>query len=207
MNVRALYSVLIALTVVMSAFPIYGYPVWQKLNPVPAMQRLSSFPRASASRLIAQTQGPKPHLHGPGPHNGDWLRQNRSLPPAQQEQKLWSDPKFRSLPPEKQQNLLNRLRKFNSLSPQKQHEILNRMETFEHMSPQQQAQAQNLFQRYKGLPPQQQSQVSQAYQKMRSMSPEQRSQYLNSDEFRNSFNPEQQDLLRGMSELYPNPPR
>ena len=204
MNVRALYSVLIALTV---AIPMYGYPFWQKLNPHPAAQRLSSFSHASANRLIAQTQGPKLHLHGPGPHNGDWLRQNGSLPPAQQEQKLRSDPKFRSLPPEKQQNLLNRLRKFNSLSPQKQHEILNRMETFEHMSPQQQAQAQNLFQRYKGLPPQQQSQVSQAYQKMRSMSPEQRSQYLNSDEFRNSFNPEQQDLLRGMSELYPNPPR
>ncbi len=37
------------------------------------------------------------------------------------------------------------------------------------------------------------------------MSPDQRAQYFNSDEFQSSFNDEQRNLLRGMSELYPNP--
>jgi hypothetical protein len=53
--------------------------------------------------------------------------------------------------------------------------------------------------------PDQQSQVSQAYKRLREMSPDQRAQYFNSDEFRAGMNDEQRNLLRGMSELYPNP--
>ena len=37
------------------------------------------------------------------------------------------------------------------------------------------------------------------------MNPDQRAQYFNSDEFRAGMNDEQRSLLRGMSELYPNP--
>jgi len=208
MTRRAPYTVLIALTVATSSVPMYGVPFWQKLNPVPAAQKLSPFAHLSANKLIAQAQAPnaggipKSHLRGPGPHNGDWLRQYGALPPAQQEQKLQNDPMFRSLNPETQQHLLNRLRNFNSLTPDKKQKILNRMETFEHLPPEKQAQAQSLFKRYEGLPADQRGQVSQAYRQMRQMSPEQRAQFFNSDEF-HGMNDEQRDLLRGMSELYP----
>src|SRR5215470_9370802 len=111
---------------------------------------------------------PKPHLNGPGPHKGDWLRQNGTLTPAQQEKKLENDPLFCSLTPEKQQRLLDRLQVFNSMSPAKKQQVLNRMETYEHLSPQQQRQ-----ERYRGLPPHQQGQVSQALRQLRQMSPEQ----------------------------------
>jgi Protein of unknown function (DUF3106) len=207
---RALYTVVISLAVAGSAIPGYGLPFWHKHN-APVTAQLQSPPISAPveNSLIAQSNGPapgtapRPHLNGPGPHQGDWLRQFSTLPPAQQEQKLQNDPVFRSLTPEKQQHLLDRLRNFNSLAPDKKQKILNRMETYEHLPPEKQAQAQTLFQQYQGLPADQRSQVSQAYRKLRQMSPEQRTQFFNSDEFHSNFNDEQRDLLRGMAELYP----
>ena len=143
----------------------------------------------------------QPHLNGPGPHHGDWLRKYMALPPAQQEKQLQQDPSFRSLPPQKQDQLLDRLRNFNSQPPEQKAKILNRMETFEHMTPAQQAAARNLFQRYRNLPEDQKSKVSQAYRRLRGMPPQARSQLLSSDEFRNGYTEDERDLLRGMTDL------
>src|SRR5271165_197880 len=205
---RAPYPVVIALAVASGSVPSYGLPFWHKHN-AQATAHLGSSPITAPveNSLIAQSNGPgaapRPRLNGPGPHQGDWLRQFSNLPPAQQEQKLQNDPMFRSLTPEKQQHLLDRLRNFNSLSPDKKQKILNRMETYEHLPPEKQAQAQTLFRQYQGLPADQRGQVSQAYRQLRQMSPEQRAQFFNSDEFHSNFNDQQRDLLRGMSELYP----
>jgi len=208
---RAAYTILAALILVAGTVSAKAEPFWQQHNvPRPPAQRQAA-PPPTASHMAPQAQPvnpgsvPKQHLNGPGPHKGDWLRQNGTLTPAQQEKKLENDPLFRSLTPEKQQRLLDRLHVFNSMSPAKKQQVLNRMETYEHLSPQQQRQADSLYQRYRGLPPDQQGQVSQAFRQLHQMSPEQREQYFNSDEFRNSMNEEQRSLLRGMSELYPNP--
>jgi len=207
---RAPYPVVIALAVAAGTAPGYGLPFWHKHNAAPTARVQSQpIPAWGEDNLIAQATrpapgaAPRPHVNGPGPHQGDWLRQFSNLPQAQQEQKLQNDPMFRSLTPDKQQHLLDRLRNFNSLSPDKKQKILNRMETYEHLPPEKQAQAQTLFQQYEGLPAEQRSQVSQAYRKLRQMSPDQRAQYFNSDEFRSNFNDQQRDLLRGMAELYP----
>jgi hypothetical protein len=211
---RAAHFILAAVTIAGGTVPATASPFWQKHPSVPPAQHQAP-PAAvpGAKSMMAQPQGarpnpnvvPKPHLMGPGPHNGDWLRKYGSLPPAEQEQKLQSDPVFRSLTPQKQESLINRLRVFNSLPPAKKQQMLNRMETYEHLTPAQQKQADGLYQQYRGLPAEQQGQVSQAYRKLREMSPEQRTQYFNSDEFRNGLNDEQRGLLRGMSDLYPNP--
>jgi uncharacterized protein DUF3106 len=183
-------------------------PFWQQKNKPPAQHQAdpsSSYmghPQSASPNAV-----PTQHLYGPGPHNGDWLRKYGNLPPSQQEQKLQSDPVFRSLTPEKQQSLLNRLRNFNSLTPSKKQQVLNRMERYEHLTPEQQRQADGLYKEYRSLPADQQTQVSQAYRQLQKMTPDQREQYFNSDEFRNGMNDEQRSLLRGMSELYPNPAR
>ena len=83
----------------------------------------------AAPPAAGQNSSNQPRPYGPGPHNGDWLRKYGQLPPAEQEQKLESDPVFRSLTPDKQQSLLNRLRNFNSLTPSKKKQVLMRMET------------------------------------------------------------------------------
>ena len=209
---RAALNILAAVVLVGGALPAFAAPFWQKKDTPPATQRQSApAPAAQSNSLLGQSQGrgtssfPGGHLNGPGPHNGDWLRKYGDLPPAQQEQKLQSDPVFRSLTPEKQKSLIKRLEQFNSLTPSKKRQVLSRMETYEHLSPAQQRQADSLFKSYRGLPPEQQSQVSQAYKELRSMNAEQRAQYFNSDEFLNGMDEQQRSLLRGMSELYPSP--
>ena len=206
---RAALNILAAVTLLGSTIPATASPFWQKHNtPAPPAQPQAA-PKSDAMMAQSQTAGPSvmptPHLRGPGPHNGDWLRKYGDLPPGEQQQKLQNDPVFRSLTPEKQKSLLNRLEQFNSLTPSKKQQVLNRMETYEHLTPTQQKQADSLYHQYRGLPPDQQSQVSQAYRQMRQMTPDQRALYFNSDEFRNGLNEEQRNLLRGMSELYPNP--
>jgi len=207
---RAPYTVVISLAVVAGTAPAYGLPFWHKRNaPHPAQVQSQQVSAQAEDNLIAQAKppasnpSPRMRMNGPGPHQGDWLRQFSNLPPAQQEKQLQNDPMFRSLTPDRQQHLLNRLRNFNSLSPDKKEQILNRMETYEHLPPEKQAQARSLFQQYQGLPPDQRSQVSQEYRKLRQMSSDQRAEYFNSDEYRN-LNPDQRGLLKGMSELYPN---
>lgn len=205
---RAALHILAAVTLAGSTIPATASPFWQKHNPVPAAQGQTA---TKSNSMMAQPQGaspgvmPAPHLKGPGPHNGDWLRKYGELPPAEQQQKLQNDPVFRSLAPEKQKSLLNRLQQFNSLTPMKRQQVLSRMETYEHLTPAQQKQADGLYQQYRSLPADQQGQVSQAYKQMKQMTPEQRAQYFNSDEFRSGMNEDQRNLLRGMSELYPNP--
>lgn len=206
---RAALNILAAVAVVGGTFPAQGAAFWQQRKaPAPPAQHQAAPVPSSGNSLMgpshaaSQNVAPK-QLNGPGPHKGDWLRKYGELPPAEQEQKLQSDPVFRGLTPEKQKSLINRLQMFNSLTPGKKQQVLNRMETYEHLSPEQQKQADSLYQRYRGLPSDQQSQVSQAYKKLREMNPDQRAQYFGSDEFRAGLSDEQRSLLRGMSELYP----
>src|SRR5271157_4242845 len=214
---RAPCSILfaLALVVALSTLSASATALWPKRNHPPAAA--TPMPQAGDQvpfDMLAQARPVNPgavpqsasggaqiHPKGPGPHNGDWLRQFGELPPAQQEQTLQKDPMFQSLPPDRQKHLLDRLRIFNSLAPEKKQKILNRMEFYEHLPPEKQAEAHSLFQQYQGLPADQRSQVSQAFRKMRDMTPEQRTEYLSSDEFRNSFNDQQRELLRGMTDL------
>ena len=204
---RAAKSIFVSLVLVLSTVPALAlFPGWQRHGPPsrPAEQSPPGPPQVN-SAPPSSTQGPngvyQPHLNGPGPHRGDWLRKYMALPPAQQEKQLQQDPSFRNLPPDKQNHLLDRLRDFNSQPPEKKAKILDRMETFEHMTPEQQTAARNLFQRYRNLPEDQKSKVSQAYRRLRGMPPQARNQLLSSDEFRNAYTDDERDLLRGMTDL------
>lgn len=205
---RAVVTILAAVSVVGSVVPAGATPFWQKHNSPPPAQHQA----APGNSLMGQPHAnapaaPKQRFYGPGPHNGDWLRKYGNLSPTEQQKKLESDPVFRSLTPENQKRLIDRLNVFNSFSPAKKQQVLDRMERYEHLTQAQQKQADRLFQQYRALPPDQQSQVSQAYKELQKMSAEQRTQYFNSDEFRNGMNDQQRSLLQGMSELYPNPSR
>ena len=90
----------------------------------------------AATGMILRNPGSHPnsqasgqfHVNGPGPHRGDWLRQNWDKPAPQQEQQLRQDPHFRSLPPDQQQKLIDRLHRFDNLSPTDKAKVLNRMD-------------------------------------------------------------------------------
>jgi len=188
--VRIYRIILLGLMVTSGTLYCLAYPGWQ--------QHRNDSPPPGHSNAQA---GGQFHLNGPGPHRGDWLRQNWDKPMPQQEQQLRQDPRFRNLSPQEQQKLIDRLHHFDNLPPDQKTRILNRMEAFEHLTPAQQQQAQGLFQRYKAMPQDRQSRVSEAYRQLRDLSPDQRNQILNSNAYRNSFSGEELDVLRGMTDL------
>ena len=145
-------------------------------------------------------------------HGGDWLKSHQSLPLADQEKALQSDPQFRKLPTQQQQRLVNRLQKFNSLPPQEQQRRLNRIETWEHLTPQQKTQARQLAQQWKQLPPNRQQVMKTAIGDLRAMPPEQRESVLESDRFKGMFSEQERNMLRETTRLplapaVPRPPQ
>lgn len=138
---------------------------------------------------------------GPGPHRGEWLRNNKDLPLQEQEKKLQSDPSFQALPPERQQQLKNRLERFNSLPPDQRERVLQRMETWEHLSPQKQQEAMGIFDRMKNMPPDRRTMMRSAYRNLETMSPEERQRVLESDRFKSMFNDDERDLLKRSLDL------
>src|SRR5438270_7109678 len=97
-------------------------------------------------------QQPGTRAQQPHPHAGDWLRQYKDLPPAEQDRALQNDPWFNRLPPGRQQKLRERLQNFSSLPPQRQLRVLNRMDTWEHLTPEQKQQARQMFGQMQQLP-------------------------------------------------------
>lgn len=145
-------------------------------------------------------------------HGGDWLKSHQSLPLADQEKALQSDPQFRKLPTQQQQRLVNRLQKFNSLPPQEQQRRLNRIETWEHLTPPQKQQARQLAQQWKQLPPDRQQRMKTAIGDLRAMPPEQRDSVLESDRFKSMFSEQERNMLRETTKLplapaVPRPPQ
>jgi Protein of unknown function (DUF3106) len=148
---------------------------------------------------------PRGYPQGPGPHRGEWLRNNQHLPPAEQERALRNDPAFRQLPPDRQQRLVERLHDFNSRSPEERQRILDRMETFEHLPQPQRQQVRNLYGQMRELPQDRRMAVNQAARQLSGMSPAERERMLNSPQFRRRFSPQEQDLVRGFAQLEPAP--
>ena len=136
-------------------------------------------------------------LQGPGPHQGDWLRNHQNLPPEQQEQALRSDPGFQKLPPERQQQLMNQLQRFNRLSPEQRQTMLQRMETWEHLTPEQRQQARTVWDRFRQLPDERRQAVHQAYQRLMNMPLERRQQVMGSERFRGMFNDQEREIIAG----------
>ena len=160
-------------------------------------QQNNSAPRSQAPPGNSNAWAPK----GPGPHRGEWLRNNKDLPLKEQEKKLQSDPNFQALPPERQQQLKNRLERFNSLPPDQRDRVLKRMETWEHLPPQKQQEAIGIYDRMKSMPPDRRMMMRSAYHNLESMSPQEQQRVMESDRFKSMFNDDERDLLKRSLDL------
>ena len=147
-----------------------------------------------------QGQG-EPRGGNGGGHMGDWLRNHRSLPPAEQQRELQSDPGFRRLPPDRQEQLRERLQKFNNLPPDRQNLMLQRMDTFNRLSPAQKDRARDAFAQFRGLPEDRRHMVAHAFHDLQGLSPQQRQQVLNSPSMRGTFSDQERNMLRSMTDL------
>ncbi len=146
-------------------------------------------------------RGQAPVYHGPGPHFGQWLSRNESLPADEQLKKLEQNPDFKKLPPDRQQRLRERLQSFNSLPPEQKNRILQRMEVYEHLTPDQQQRVHQMFKQFRELPQDRRHQLNQAFLQMQNMGPEERQKLLDSPEYRNNYSDQERELLRGMSTI------
>jgi len=142
-------------------------------------------------------------LHGPGPHNGDWLRRFGNLPPQDQEKKLQNDPNFQKLPRDRQQKLMQRLDNFNQMSPDQKQRVLNRMEMLEHMTPEQRDRTRQLFQQFRQMDPDSRQRINMAVRRLHGMPPDARQNVYNSPGFKSNFNEQEQNVIKGLSELGP----
>jgi len=160
-------------------------------------QQNNNAPRLQAPPGNGNTWAPK----GPGPHRGEWLRNNKDLPLQEQEKKLQSDPNFQALPPERQQQLKNRLERFNSLPPDQRDRVLKRMETWEHLPPQKQQEAIGIYDRMKSLPQDRRTMMRSAYHNLETMSPQEQQRVMESDRFKSMFSDNERDLLKRSLDL------
>lgn len=151
-----------------------------------------------------QHEGGGTRVFGPGPHAGDWLRRNRTMPLNQQLQQLQSDPAFRRLPPQEQDQMRQRLQRFNSLTPEQQDRVLDRMEIREHLPPEQRQEENQLARRYNGLPSGRQQAVKNALRELNSLPPQERQQRLSSPEFRSRFTDNEREIIGQAIEIRPN---
>ena len=176
--------------------------VFAQARPTPQQRRERQAERRAVRqnppKVVAPPRAP---VRKPGPHAGDWLRNNKGLPLEQQKRALQSDPQFRKLPPKRQEQLQNRLQRFNARPPEEQERMLQRMETWEHLTPGQQNHARDLFHKMKQLPPERQRTMTAAVRNLRQMPPEQRQQVLNSERFRGMFSPDEREMLNGVTQL------
>ena len=111
---------------------------------------------------------------GPGPHRGEWLRNNKDLPLQEQEKKLQSDPNFQALPPERQQQFKNRLNASTACLLTSETAFYKRMETWEHLPPAKQQEAMGIFDRMKNMPADRRMMMRSAYRNLETMSPQER---------------------------------
>jgi len=134
-------------------------------------------------------------------HYGDWLRENRSLSPAEQEKRLEQDPYFKRLPPDRQDQLRYRLKRFNSFSPEKQKRILHRMDMIRSLPPEKQKEIHEIFRQFRELPSDRKLQLRRTLRQMRSMTPKEREQFLQSPLTASHFTEQEMELLRGLNSL------
>jgi len=169
--------------------------------PVPSLAQKGNFHPPQRQVQAPRQQVARPAQPQPRGHAGDWLRQYKDMPPAEQERQLQNDPNFRRLPPQQQQRLRQRLEHFSSLPPQQQLRMLNRMETWEHLTPEQKTQARQVFSQMRQLPPDRQRMVTTAVRDLRSMPPDQRERVINSDRFKGMFSDQERSMMRDATRL------
>jgi len=147
----------------------------------------------------AKQIGPKPNQE----HLAQWMDRHSSLPLADQQRALESEPGFRDLPPQTQQRMRDRLTQLNSMTPEQRQRILEHTEQMEHLTPPQRQQVRGALEQYRGLPEDRRRMVARAFRDLREMPQPQRQEILNSDRFRGQFSDQERNTLSDLLAVEP----
>ena len=163
------------------------------------------------------SQAPKPGMNAPHPtqgtkqigpkpnqeHLAQWMERHSSLPPADQQRALESEPGFQDLPPQTQQRMRDRLTQLNSMSPEQRRRILEHTEQMEHLTLPQRQQVRGALEQYRGLPEDRRRLVARAFRDLREMPQPQRQAILNSDRFRSQFSDQERNTSSDLLAVEP----
>lgn len=171
---------------------INSQSVKQTIQQRPLPQVMAS-PATAANRAGAQNQI----------HIGPWMEAHRTLPLAQQQRALESEPGFRALKPQEQQQLHNRLTQLNSMPPAEREKLIERAEMMERLAPVQRQQVRAAMAQLGGIPEERRHLVSRQFFQIRDMQQSQREAYVNSPEYRSQFNEQERSAITGLLNVAP----
>ena len=179
-----------AVTAMVAAQPVSMHRAGQTPKPAVNAQR-----PAPGSKQI----GPKPNQE----HLAQWMDRHSSLPLADQQRALETEPGFRDLPPQTQQRMRDRLTQLNSMTPEQRRRILEHTEEMEHLTPPQRQQVRGALEQYRGLPEDRRRLVARAFRDLREMPQPQRQAILNSDRFRGQFSDQERNAISDLLAVEP----
>jgi hypothetical protein len=126
-----------------------------------------------------------------------------SLSPDEQREFLGNNPHFQRLSPAQRENIRRRLEEFNRLPPAQREALRERYDFFRQLSPEQQDRARALYRQWIRYPLERRQELRRELRRLRESSAEERRVRFDGEEFRNRFNEQERDLLRELSELFP----
>jgi hypothetical protein len=179
-----------AVTAMIAAQPVSMHKVGQTPRPAVNAQR----PAQGAKQI-----GPRPNQE----HLAQWMDRHSSLPLADQQRALESEPGFRDLPPQTQQRMRDRLTQLNGMTPEQRRRILEHTEEMEHLSPPQRQQVRGALEQYRGLPEDRRRLYARAFRDLREMPQPQRQAILSSDRFRDQFSDQERNTISNLLAVEP----
>jgi hypothetical protein len=111
------------------------------------------------------------------------------------------------LPPWRARIIRERIRRYNQLPPAEKQALRERYQRFSQLPPEQQALVRRRLQEFRQLPLARRPVVRREVELLRALPEAERRARLNSEEFRTRFSPQEQEIVRDITEIFPQPPK
>jgi Protein of unknown function (DUF3106) len=168
----------------------------QQRIPTPAARRRAMLPVQRVSPAPAGAQSRIADL----PQN--WVEQLQEMTPAEQQQFLRNNARFRNLPAQRQAVIRRRLREWNSLPLDQREALLERQQIWEQLPPEQRRQVrESLLPRWQSLPLPRRQVIMGKLRVLRGLDGEQRGAKLSDENFLENMNAEERQMLFDLSNL------
>lgn len=149
---------------------------------------------AAAAPALSQQEPDRPPAQQPKPNPID--RWNR-MSPEEREREL------AKLPPARARAIRQRIWRYNHMRPEEQEKLRRRYQTFSQLPPEQQQIVRQRLREFRQLPPARQPLVHREVVQLRSLPEPQRQMRLNSDDFQARFSPPEREIIRDLSNYFP----
>jgi|SRR5215831_4115217 len=210
---RSIFARGIVLAGVLAATVAAGGPVFAQNGRIRvAIQKRREAAAAAQGQALKPNVNPEgkaaPNVRGMEGLPPKWVENLRDMPPAEQEQFMQNDERFKNLPPQRQQQIRQNLQKWNSLTPEQQQTARNNAAALQRMTPEQRQYVRNtLLPRWQALPTPRRQAINRHLAMLSNMSPDTQQAALNDQKFLEGLNPDEQQMLRDLNSLRNPPPQ